>query len=185
MAHFTHPQELRPPVVRDAMRRMRGTGAVIRCQGPLVAGINDSSDAWAELWDETTTRRVPGGSETYEPTRFTVASDELHALTSRVPAAVLASSARVRRSATPQERPVQWLGRPLFGALCPAAAGHCRPLPGRVTVPYRRSPDRACSGVAVRQRLSDAQCDTRQTCSPVRVLRRCFCFSELSLRVVL
>lgn len=37
MAHFTHPQELRPPVVRDAMRRVRSTGAVIRCQGPLVA----------------------------------------------------------------------------------------------------------------------------------------------------
>ncbi|MFJ9247136.1 KamA family radical SAM protein [Streptomyces sp. NPDC101776] len=55
MAHFTHPQELRPPVVREAMRRVRGTGAGIRCQGPLVAGINDSAEAWAELWDETTT----------------------------------------------------------------------------------------------------------------------------------
>ncbi|MFD4503808.1 KamA family radical SAM protein [Streptomyces sp. NPDC058457] len=55
MAHFTHPQELRPPVVREAMRRVRDTGAVIRCQGPLVAGINDSADAWAELWEETTT----------------------------------------------------------------------------------------------------------------------------------
>ncbi|MCT9114487.1 hypothetical protein N4G69_55435, partial [Streptomyces mirabilis] len=32
MAHFTHPQELGPPVVRDAMRRVRRTGAVIRCQ---------------------------------------------------------------------------------------------------------------------------------------------------------
>ncbi|MEV5959469.1 lysine 2,3-aminomutase [Streptomyces sp. NPDC051987] len=55
MAHFTHPQELRPPVVRAAMRRVRDTGAVIRCQGPLVAGINDSADAWARLWEETTT----------------------------------------------------------------------------------------------------------------------------------
>ncbi|WP_406440924.1 lysine 2,3-aminomutase [Streptomyces sp. NBC_00631] len=55
MAHFTHPQELRPPVVREAMRRVRDTGAVIRCQGPLVAGINDNADAWAQLWEETTT----------------------------------------------------------------------------------------------------------------------------------
>ncbi|MFD3589587.1 KamA family radical SAM protein [Streptomyces sp. NPDC058683] len=55
MAHFTHPQELRPTVVREAMRRVRDTGAVIRCQGPLVAGINDSAEAWAELWEETTT----------------------------------------------------------------------------------------------------------------------------------
>jgi L-lysine 2,3-aminomutase len=30
MAHFTHPQELGPPVVREAMRRVRDTGAVIR-----------------------------------------------------------------------------------------------------------------------------------------------------------
>lgn len=37
------------------MRRVRDTGAVIRCQGPLVAGINDSAEAWAELWEETTT----------------------------------------------------------------------------------------------------------------------------------
>ncbi|MER5448831.1 KamA family radical SAM protein [Streptomyces sp. NPDC059690] len=55
MAHFTHPRELAPPVVREAVRRVRDTGAVIRCQGPLVAGINDSADAWAELWDTTTT----------------------------------------------------------------------------------------------------------------------------------
>ncbi|MEU2422640.1 lysine 2,3-aminomutase [Streptomyces sp. NPDC007851] len=55
MAHFTHPQELRPPVVAEAVRRVRDTGAVIRCQGPLVAGINDTADAWAELWERTTT----------------------------------------------------------------------------------------------------------------------------------
>ncbi|MFG2522010.1 KamA family radical SAM protein [Streptomyces sp. NPDC048527] len=54
MAHFTHPQELHPAVVREAMRRIRDTGAVIRCQGPLVRGINDSAEAWAGLWSETT-----------------------------------------------------------------------------------------------------------------------------------
>ncbi|MFE2966454.1 hypothetical protein ACFXKC_22805 [Streptomyces sp. NPDC059340] len=33
---------------------MRDTGAVIRCQGPLVRGVNDSAEAWAGLWNETT-----------------------------------------------------------------------------------------------------------------------------------
>ncbi len=36
------------------MRRVRDTGAVDRCQGPLVRGINDSAEAWAGLWNETT-----------------------------------------------------------------------------------------------------------------------------------
>lgn len=54
MAHFTHPQELRTRVVVEAMRRVRDSGAVIRCQGPLVRGINDDAAVWAELWNETT-----------------------------------------------------------------------------------------------------------------------------------
>ncbi|MEB8337724.1 KamA family radical SAM protein [Streptomyces endophyticus] len=54
MAHFTHPQELRTRAVLEAMRRVRDSGAVIRCQGPLVRGINDSAAVWAELWNETT-----------------------------------------------------------------------------------------------------------------------------------
>jgi KamA family protein len=54
MAHFTHPQELRTRIVVEAMRRVRDSGAVIRCQGPLVRGINDDAAVWAELWSETT-----------------------------------------------------------------------------------------------------------------------------------
>jgi L-lysine 2,3-aminomutase len=52
MAHFTHPRELGPQIVRTAIRRIRDTGAVVRCQAPLVAGINDRAGVWVELWNE-------------------------------------------------------------------------------------------------------------------------------------
>jgi KamA family protein len=54
MAHLSHPQELRPAIVRAAVQRINGTGAVIRCQGPLVRGINDNPGSWVELWSEVT-----------------------------------------------------------------------------------------------------------------------------------
>lgn len=54
MAHLTHPQELRPSIVHTAIRRINDSGAVIRCQGPLVRGINDSAEPWVELWNEVT-----------------------------------------------------------------------------------------------------------------------------------
>jgi KamA family protein len=54
MAHFTHPRELRPEIVRTAIRRIRDTGAVVRCQAPLVGGINDRAVLWVELWNEMT-----------------------------------------------------------------------------------------------------------------------------------
>ncbi|MEL6534064.1 MAG: lysine 2,3-aminomutase, partial [Bacteroidota bacterium] len=49
-AHFTHVRELENPVVSEAIRRIRNTGAVIRCQGPLVEGINDTAKDWSTLW---------------------------------------------------------------------------------------------------------------------------------------
>ena len=52
MAHFTHPQELRTAVVREAIRRVRATGAEIRMQAPIVHPINDDPEAWATLWRE-------------------------------------------------------------------------------------------------------------------------------------
>jgi KamA family protein len=52
MAHFTHPRELQTAVVRRAIERIRGTGAVIRSQAPLVRHINDSAGTWAEMWRE-------------------------------------------------------------------------------------------------------------------------------------
>ncbi len=50
MAHFNHPVELATPVVREAIRRIKSTGAVIRSQTPLLANINDDAELWAEKW---------------------------------------------------------------------------------------------------------------------------------------
>src|SRR5215471_18276604 len=50
MAHFSHPRELEPPVVAEAVRRIRGTGAVIRTQAPLIRSINDEAHIWAAMW---------------------------------------------------------------------------------------------------------------------------------------
>ena len=52
MAHYNHWRELDTPIAREAIRRIRGTGAVIRSQGPLLRHINDSSDVWARLWND-------------------------------------------------------------------------------------------------------------------------------------
>jgi KamA family protein len=50
MAHVSHPRELETDVAREAIRRVRGTGALIRTQSPVVRGVNDDSDTWGELW---------------------------------------------------------------------------------------------------------------------------------------
>lgn len=50
MAHYNHWKELEPEAAQAAIRRVRGTGAVIRGQGPLIAHINDDAEAWARLW---------------------------------------------------------------------------------------------------------------------------------------
>ena len=50
MAHLTHDRELSTPVAEEAMRRIVATGAVVRCQAPLVRHVNDDADALATLW---------------------------------------------------------------------------------------------------------------------------------------
>ncbi len=50
MAHFSHPRELGPAMVAEAVRRIRGTGAVIRTQAPLIRSINDEAHIWAGMW---------------------------------------------------------------------------------------------------------------------------------------
>ena len=52
MAHLEHPREMETPVFREAVRRIRDTGAVIRTQAPLLRHINDDADVWAALWRE-------------------------------------------------------------------------------------------------------------------------------------
>ncbi|MBR0567884.1 lysine 2,3-aminomutase [Azoarcus sp. L1K30] len=50
MAHYNHWREMETPAARAAIRRIRGTGAVIRAQGPLIRHINDDPDVWARMW---------------------------------------------------------------------------------------------------------------------------------------
>ena len=49
-AHVSHPVEFSTPVAQEAIRRVRGTGAVIRLQGPCIKHVNDDSEVWRELW---------------------------------------------------------------------------------------------------------------------------------------
>ncbi len=50
MAHYTHPVELSTDVAREAIRRIRSTGAVIRMQSPIARHVNDRADVWTDLW---------------------------------------------------------------------------------------------------------------------------------------
>ncbi|SDU28316.1 KamA family radical SAM protein [Halopseudomonas salegens] len=50
MAHYNHWRELEPAIAREAIRRVRATGAQIRAQGPLLAHINDDAATWARMW---------------------------------------------------------------------------------------------------------------------------------------
>jgi len=52
MAHFNHPHELRTDALREAVSRIRATGAQIRTQSPLLRHINNDPDVWATMWKE-------------------------------------------------------------------------------------------------------------------------------------
>ncbi len=52
MAHFSHWRELSTGVAREAVKRIRNTGAVIRTQTPLIRHINDDATVWARMWKE-------------------------------------------------------------------------------------------------------------------------------------
>ena len=49
-AHFNHPAELGTDAVREAVRRIRATGAQIRTQSPLLRHINDRAELWSTMW---------------------------------------------------------------------------------------------------------------------------------------
>ncbi len=50
-SHFTHARELENDVVKEAIKRIKSTGAVIRCQGPMIAGINDRPEDLTAMWN--------------------------------------------------------------------------------------------------------------------------------------
>lgn len=50
MCHYSHPRELETPVAQAALRRILSTGAVVRCQAPLIRRVNDNPEVWNALW---------------------------------------------------------------------------------------------------------------------------------------
>ncbi len=52
MAHYNHYRELETPMAREAIRRIRNTGAIIRSQSPVLAHINDNPGVWELMWRE-------------------------------------------------------------------------------------------------------------------------------------
>ncbi|MBZ5708754.1 KamA family radical SAM protein [Nannocystis pusilla] len=50
MAHASHPREFATTAAASAVRRVRSTGAVVRCQAPLIRRVNDDAQVWADLW---------------------------------------------------------------------------------------------------------------------------------------
>jgi KamA family protein len=52
MAHFNHPAELQTPALKKAVKRIQGTGAIIRTQSPVLNHINNDAKIWVELWSD-------------------------------------------------------------------------------------------------------------------------------------
>jgi KamA family protein len=52
MAHFNHWREMDTDMCREAIRRIRETGAEIRTQAPLLQNINDDPEVWSDMWRE-------------------------------------------------------------------------------------------------------------------------------------
>ncbi|MFB5622978.1 MAG: KamA family radical SAM protein [Nitrosarchaeum sp.] len=50
MGHFNHVIELKTDAVKEAIKRVRATGAQIRTQSPILRHINDNSEMWTEMW---------------------------------------------------------------------------------------------------------------------------------------
>jgi len=50
MAHFNHPRELDTNIVKEAILKIRSTGAQIRTQSPVFKHINNDPLLWAEMW---------------------------------------------------------------------------------------------------------------------------------------
>jgi len=52
VANINHPRELSTDAARQAISRIRATGAEIRAQSPLLRNINDDAAIWSDLWLE-------------------------------------------------------------------------------------------------------------------------------------
>ena len=52
MAHYSHDRELSTDIARAAIARIRGTGAVVYCQAPIMRRINDDPGTWRRMWSD-------------------------------------------------------------------------------------------------------------------------------------
>ena len=50
MSHINHPRELETDAAKEAVSRIRETGAIIRTQSPLLNHINNDPKVWARMW---------------------------------------------------------------------------------------------------------------------------------------
>lgn len=50
MAHFNHHRELETDALKEAVARIRATGAQIRTQSPVMRHINDDPQVWTNMW---------------------------------------------------------------------------------------------------------------------------------------
>lgn len=50
MVHFNHWHEMEPIVVKEAISRIRSTGAILRTQSPVLTHINDDPEVWHIMW---------------------------------------------------------------------------------------------------------------------------------------
>ncbi len=50
MAHINHYREMSTVAFREAVKRIRQTGAVIRSQSPVLKHVNSSSAIWQKMW---------------------------------------------------------------------------------------------------------------------------------------
>ena len=52
MGHYNHYTEISTDVAKEAVKRIRNTGAEIRSQSPLVKNVNDDPNVWSTMWKE-------------------------------------------------------------------------------------------------------------------------------------
>jgi KamA family protein len=52
MAHFNHYKELQSDALKDAVKKIQQTGAIIRTQAPVLNHINADSKVWERMWKE-------------------------------------------------------------------------------------------------------------------------------------
>ena len=50
MGHYNHWTELQTDIAREAIKRIRNSGAQIRTQSPLIRYVNDDPKIWSKMW---------------------------------------------------------------------------------------------------------------------------------------